>query len=111
MRIPKALETDALRILEELDARIVSADPKLTEIADLIGQAKHPLIDAFDMELVMGQFARRQVRFDQPPQRGMADETRIRPHYWYWPRSTHEALPKPPPPWPWGLARSSAKAR
>ena len=39
VRIPKELETDALRILEELDARIVSADPKLTEIAELIGQA------------------------------------------------------------------------
>jgi putative ATP-dependent endonuclease of the OLD family len=39
VRIPKDLETDAMRILEDLDARIVSADPKLTEIADLIGQA------------------------------------------------------------------------
>jgi len=32
------LEADALRILAELDARIIAADPKLAEIADLIGQ-------------------------------------------------------------------------
>lgn len=37
--IPKTLEEDALRILAELDARIVAADPKLAEIAGLIGQA------------------------------------------------------------------------
>lgn len=39
VRIPGALEEDALRILAELDARIVAADPRLTEIADMIGQA------------------------------------------------------------------------
>jgi putative ATP-dependent endonuclease of OLD family len=39
VRIPDELETDALRILAELDARIVAADPKLATIADLIGQA------------------------------------------------------------------------
>ena len=39
VRLPKELEVDAIRILEELDARIVSADPKLAEIADLIGHA------------------------------------------------------------------------
>ena len=38
-RIPKELETEALGILEGLDARIVSADPKLAKIAKLIGQA------------------------------------------------------------------------
>jgi len=39
VRIPDALEEDALRILAELDARIVAADPRLTKIADMIGQA------------------------------------------------------------------------
>lgn len=39
VRIPDELEADALRILAELDARIVAADPRLTEIADMIGQA------------------------------------------------------------------------
>ena len=39
VRIPDELETDALRILAELDARIVAADPRLSEIAKLIGQA------------------------------------------------------------------------
>lgn len=39
VRIPDDLEADALRILAELDARIVAADPRLTKIADLIGQA------------------------------------------------------------------------
>ena len=39
IRIPEALEADALRILAELDARIIAADPKLAAIADLIGQA------------------------------------------------------------------------
>jgi putative ATP-dependent endonuclease of OLD family len=39
VRIPEELEIDALRILAELDARIVAADPKLTAIAELIGQA------------------------------------------------------------------------
>jgi putative ATP-dependent endonuclease of OLD family len=41
VKIPGELETDALRILSELDARIIAADPRLTEIADLIGQATH----------------------------------------------------------------------
>lgn len=39
VRIPDELEADALRILSELDARIVAADPRLTGIADLIGEA------------------------------------------------------------------------
>ena len=39
VRIPDELEADALRILSELDARIVAADPRLTTIAELIGQA------------------------------------------------------------------------
>ena len=39
VRIPDELEADAMRILSELDARIVAADPRLTDIADLIGQA------------------------------------------------------------------------
>jgi putative ATP-dependent endonuclease of OLD family len=39
VRIPPELEADALRILSELDARIVAADPRLTEIANLIGEA------------------------------------------------------------------------
>jgi len=39
VRIPEELETDALRILSELDARIVAADPRLSAIADQIGQA------------------------------------------------------------------------
>jgi putative ATP-dependent endonuclease of OLD family len=39
VRIPDELEGEALRILAELDARIVAADPKLSQIADLIGQA------------------------------------------------------------------------
>lgn len=37
--IPKDLEEEALRILADLDARIVAADPKLAQIADHIGQA------------------------------------------------------------------------
>jgi putative ATP-dependent endonuclease of the OLD family len=44
VRIPEELEADALRILAELDARIVAADPRLTQIADLIGQATHVAI-------------------------------------------------------------------
>lgn len=39
VRVPPALEEDALRILAELDARIVAADPRLTEIADMIGES------------------------------------------------------------------------
>ncbi|SKA24738.1 putative ATP-dependent endonuclease of the OLD family [Enhydrobacter aerosaccus] len=39
VRIPDELEAEALRILAELDARIVAADPKLAQIADLIGEA------------------------------------------------------------------------
>ena len=39
VRIPEELEEDALRILSDLDARIAAADPRLSEIADLIGQA------------------------------------------------------------------------
>lgn len=39
VRIPGELETDALQILAELDDRIVAADPRLSTIADQIGQA------------------------------------------------------------------------
>jgi putative ATP-dependent endonuclease of OLD family len=39
VRIPNELEVDALRILAELDARIVAADPRLAQIAELIGRA------------------------------------------------------------------------
>ena len=41
VRIPNELETEALRILRELDAQIVAADPRLNEIAQQIGQATH----------------------------------------------------------------------
>jgi putative ATP-dependent endonuclease of OLD family len=39
VRIPDDLESDALRILSELDARITAADPRLQAIAEVIGQA------------------------------------------------------------------------
>jgi len=39
VRIPDELEGEALRILSELDARIVAADPRLNRIAEQIGQA------------------------------------------------------------------------
>lgn len=39
VRIPDQLESDALQTLEDLDARIVAADPRLSEIASVIGQA------------------------------------------------------------------------
>lgn len=39
VRIPDDLESDALRILADLDARIIAADPKLATIADMIGNA------------------------------------------------------------------------
>lgn len=39
VRIPDALEKEALRILSELDARIVAADPRLNRIAEQIGEA------------------------------------------------------------------------
>jgi putative ATP-dependent endonuclease of OLD family len=39
VRIPDELEDEVLRILAELDARIAAADPRLQEIADVIGQA------------------------------------------------------------------------
>lgn len=39
VHIPEELEADALRILAELDARIIAADPRLTEIANVIGEA------------------------------------------------------------------------
>lgn len=39
VRIPDALETEALQILTELDARIVASVPHLSRIADQIGQA------------------------------------------------------------------------
>ena len=41
VRIPEELEVDALRLLAELDTRIAAADPKLTQIAELIGKATH----------------------------------------------------------------------
>lgn len=39
IRIPDNLAQDALRILAELDARLVAADPRLADIANMIGQA------------------------------------------------------------------------
>ena len=39
VNIPADLETEAMEILASLDARIVAADPKLSEIAETIGQA------------------------------------------------------------------------
>jgi putative ATP-dependent endonuclease of OLD family len=39
VRIPGELEADVLRILAELDARIIGADPRLGQIAELIGQS------------------------------------------------------------------------
>jgi putative ATP-dependent endonuclease of OLD family len=41
VRIPDDLEADALRILSELDAKIIAADPRLSRIADVIGQSTH----------------------------------------------------------------------
>ena len=39
VRIPDELEEEALKILSDLDARIVAADPRLNQIADQIGEA------------------------------------------------------------------------
>ena len=39
VRIPDELEVEALKILSDLDARIIAADPKLATIAEWIGQA------------------------------------------------------------------------
>lgn len=39
VRIPDELQTEAIAILAALDARIVAADPRLTAIAEQIGQA------------------------------------------------------------------------
>ena len=39
VRIPEELEAEAMGILADLDARIAAADPKLSQIADTIGQA------------------------------------------------------------------------
>lgn len=39
VRIPNDLEREALRILSELDVRIVAADPRLNRIAEHIGEA------------------------------------------------------------------------
>ncbi len=39
VHIPEELEVEVLRILTDLDARIAAADPRLSEIADMIGQA------------------------------------------------------------------------
>lgn len=39
VRIPEALEEEALNTLADLDAKIIAADPRLTEIADQIGEA------------------------------------------------------------------------
>lgn len=39
IRIPDALENEALSILAQLDTRIVAADPRLAQIAEQIGQA------------------------------------------------------------------------
>ena len=39
IRIPDELEDETLEILSKLDARIVAADPRLSQIAEQIGQA------------------------------------------------------------------------
>jgi putative ATP-dependent endonuclease of OLD family len=39
VRIPPELEAEALTLLAELDAKIVAADPRLTDIANMIGEA------------------------------------------------------------------------
>ncbi|WP_158670435.1 ATP-dependent nuclease, partial [Bradyrhizobium guangdongense] len=39
VRIPAELEEEALKILADLDAKIIAADPRLTGIANMIGQA------------------------------------------------------------------------
>ena len=39
VRIPAELEAEAMEILADLDTRIVASDPRLSEIADTIGQA------------------------------------------------------------------------
>lgn len=39
VRIPDELETDVLKILAELDAKILAADPRLAELANVIGQS------------------------------------------------------------------------
>ncbi len=41
VRIPDDLETDVLKVLSELDARIIAADPRLAKIAEVIGQSTH----------------------------------------------------------------------
>lgn len=45
IRIPEELEADALKILAELDARIIAADPRLATIADIIGQSTHVAVN------------------------------------------------------------------
>lgn len=39
VRIPPELEEETLAILAELDAKIIAADPRLTDIANMIGEA------------------------------------------------------------------------
>lgn len=39
VRIPHELEAEALQVLAELDAKIIAADPRLTDIANMIGEA------------------------------------------------------------------------
>lgn len=39
VKIPEELEDEALRVLGELDAKIIAADPKLAAIAELIGKS------------------------------------------------------------------------
>jgi putative ATP-dependent endonuclease of OLD family len=39
VRIPPELEAEALTTLADLDAKIIAADPRLTEIANMIGEA------------------------------------------------------------------------
>lgn len=39
VRIPPELEAEALRTLADLDAKIIAADPRLSEIATMIGEA------------------------------------------------------------------------
>lgn len=44
IRIPDALQSEAMATLTDLDARIIAADPRLAELAETIGQATHVAI-------------------------------------------------------------------
>jgi putative ATP-dependent endonuclease of OLD family len=45
VRIPDELEAEALGVLRDLDAKIMAADPRLAELADIIGGATHVAIN------------------------------------------------------------------